>query len=163
MKKYQQGGNVNFSYQNDPILQQLQGLGMQGQNWWEYTPQDVASAIGSTYGIAQDKLTPAMFGGFTPQEYAMTQASYYNPMIQSGTQGFLGDYISNVSKTASAAAGGFAGSAGVNTATSKLRDEYGKKVSDLIGQTTQMQQQQQKSVLDKIQTFKDTGRSLKYG
>ena len=99
----------------------------------------------------------------TPLEYAMTQSSYYNPMIQSGTQGFLGDYISNVSKTASAAAGGFAGSAGVNTATSKLRDEYGKKVSDLIGQTTQMQQQQQKSVLDKIQTFKDTGRSLKYG
>ena len=59
---------------------------MQGQNWWEYTPQDVAGAIGSTYGIAQDKLTPAMFGGFTPQEYAMTLSSYYNPMIQSGTQ-----------------------------------------------------------------------------
>jgi hypothetical protein len=161
MKKYQYGGTTS---QTNPILQQLESLNLTGAQAWQYSPEDIMSAVTGTYGITDtSKMNPAMFGEIGQQQMAMASPEYYNPMFAGGQQGFLTNYLQQFNKTIGDVQGGFAATSNVGTAIGGLRDVYGKNVSELLGKTTSMAQTQQENILKKIQGWKDIGRQITIG
>ena len=58
---------------------------------------------------------------------------------------------------------GFAGSYIGDTSTAGAKDEYGRKVSDLIAGTAQTRTSKQQDLLKQIQGWFSTGESMRYG
>ena len=156
-KKYQEGGVVG-NEQLSPIQQMWQTYGF-NQPMGQTSSQDIASMMGSRYGISDPNLLkPELFQSLTPQMLQATQMNTYNPMIQAGSQPLLQNLISGSQKTG--LTGGFAGSGGYSGLMAGMKDVYGRGLGGVMQSAEQMRGQAEQQAMGILAGYGQTAQSL---
>jgi len=157
IKKYQQGGIIG-NQQLSPLQQMWQTYGF-NQPMGQTSSQDIASMMGSRYGISDPNLLkPELFQSLTPQMLQATQMNTYNPMIEAGAQPFLQDYLAGSQKKE--LTGGFARSGGHGTLMAGMKDVYGRGLGGVMQSAEQMRGQAEQQAMGILAGYGQTAQSL---
>jgi hypothetical protein len=156
------------------ILQLLWDMGLGDEDvmgetgTWSGTYQDIpnisgeniATSLSSMFGFG-DEYNPGLFQPISSQQMRGLLPSTYSPFMTASQQPLLQDLISKTGgKEAKTAAGGFAGSGGFERFKGQAKDVYGKGMTETLTNIGQQRSQQQASILDLINQWRETAAGL---
>ena len=154
-------------------LQNIPGLFPEGANWQaagQLDPQNIANALMEEfdfYGEEDEELPMLAPNLFKPIEKTSLQqllGKTYTPLIETTSKPLLAELVSKMDSTkATKAAGGFAGSGGWKDYTAGAKDVYGQKMTGVLGQVGESKATAKASILDLINSWRQTATSRRYG
>ena len=151
------------------IIDLLNSMGLGEQGWsgnWQDIPNisggQIGEALGQSYGFG-DEYNEGLFQGITRQQLQGLLPGTYSPFMTAAQQPLISGLISETGgKKAKAAAGGFAGSGQWDRFEGQAKDVYGKGMSDTLSGISQQRGQQQASIMDLINQWRETAAGLAF-
>jgi len=150
------------------ILQLLNSMGLVTEgNWsgqWQDIPNisgaDIGDTLEESYGFGSN-YNPALFQGISRQQLQGLLPSTYSSFMTSSQQPLLASLLAKTSgQEATKAAGGFAGSGGFEKFKGQAKDVYGKGMTETLTNIGQQKAQQQASIMDLINQWRETAAGL---
>ena len=148
----------------EELMQMLRQTGTIGQDatfqdLQNLTPESISTGIGATYGVDTE---PGMFSAISGSLLQSILPSTYSPLMDYGSSSKAGELTQSLAGgAASKSYGGFAGSAGQRGFTSKVRDVYGKSMTDLLSQQLASKQKSYGGLTSAIDQYRQTALELK--
>jgi len=152
----------------DDIMQQLQGMGLNvGGGFSELgqlDPNSIAEAMRGQFGLDSTQLPTSLFQGVPSSLIQGTMAKTYSPQIEATGSTLIDKMLTaGTGKQGAQAAGGFAGSGQQQQHTDKIKDVYGKGMTDVLTNTGQQRAQSLKAVQDMVNQWQSQAMGIKYG
>lgn len=149
------------------IIELLESMGLTEQGWsgnWQDIPNisggDIGSALETQFGFGSD-FNPGLFQPISMQSLQGLLPKTYSPFMTASQQPLLSSLISKSGgKEAKTAAGGFAGSGGYKRFQGQAKDVYGKGMAETLSGIAQQRGQQQASIMDLINQWRETAAGL---
>jgi hypothetical protein len=121
--------------------------------------ESISTGIGATYEV---DVTPGMFSPLSGSLLNSILPSTYSPIMDYGSSSRAGELTQSLAGgTASKSYGGFAESIGQKGFTSKVKDVYGKSMTDLLSQQLASKQKAYGGLTSAIDQYRQTALELK--
>ena len=150
------------------ILDLLRQYGMLGgqQGWQDVgniSPSTIAGSLAGSFGISDQHLPSTLFQGIGQSSMQNLLGKTYSPFMDMAQGPLITDLLAKTGgKQARAAAGGIAGSGGYQQYQKGVKDVYGKGMTETLGGIGEQQAKQQASIMDLIDSWRQTATSIKY-
>jgi hypothetical protein len=150
------------------ILQQMQNIGgdfipLAWEDLYGLSQESIAEGLQTAYGgQEQDPWGAGMFSALTPEMLRSVEHKTYSPMIESGVSPLVTDLSLGMSgKKAKSAAGlGFAGTGAWKGYQQDIKDEFGRKASDVLKQAGHMKSMGRESIENILAQWRETSAGM---
>ena len=148
------------------ILELLETMGLGENLSWQDVPNitgaQIGEALADQYGSGV-AFNEGLFQTIGLNSMQNLLSKTYSPFMVASQQPLLANLISKSGgKEANTAAGGFAGSGGYQQFQGQVKDVYGKGMAETLSGIAQQRSQQQASIMDLIDQWRQTAAGLTY-
>ena len=150
----------------DYIEELLASMGLGGYSYSDIpsiSSEDIASGLAGAYGIDPSMLPSSLFSTMPSSAVSQTYRTFYAPLMQTKTSNLLQKLIAgSEGKPARTVAGGFADTSATDVYGKSLKKEYQMGSTDVLTDIGQSIVSSEQSIIDWLNSMKETAQSIRY-